>query len=75
MNAARKDDVMHGVAVDMERMVAEVPLVEGMIYTVVNGKVEAIEPPEKGFGNYDFCYQNGQVIDVVKSVRHRFKNK
>jgi len=73
METAKNVNMMHDVAIDKQRMVAEVPLVDGMIYTVVKGRVEAISPPERGFGNYNFCYQEGQVIDVVKSERHRFK--
>lgn len=73
MNTSRNVDMTQNVAIDKQRMIAEVPLVDGMIYTVVKGRIEVIDPPERGFGNYNFCYQDGQVIDVVKSVRQRFK--
>ncbi|MFB1100888.1 DUF3954 domain-containing protein [Terribacillus sp. JSM ZJ617] len=73
MNTARNVDMMQNVSIDKQRMIAEVPLVDGMIYTVVDGKLQVIEPPTSGHGNYNFCYQEGQVIDVVKSERVRYK--
>lgn len=73
METAKNIDMTHDVAIDNQRMIAEVPLIDGMIYTVVDGKVKVIKPPVSGFGKYEFSYQKGQVIDVVKSERQRIK--
>ncbi|PGA87912.1 DUF3954 domain-containing protein [Bacillus toyonensis] len=32
------------------------------IYVVKNGQVQLIEPPQGGFGEQSFVYQNGKVI-------------
>ncbi|PAF19739.1 hypothetical protein [Terribacillus saccharophilus] len=80
MNTARKTDVMPdaedlikgNIAIDSGRMVAEVPLVDGMIYTVVAGDIKAVFPPESGFGNYNICFKDGQPFDITKSDKQRF---
>lgn len=46
----------------LEEMTAEIDLKINGIYVVKNGQVQLIEPPQGGFGEQSFVYQNGKVI-------------
>ncbi|MCU0096716.1 DUF3954 domain-containing protein [Bacillus sp. OR9] len=47
---------------NLVEMTAEIDLKISGIYVVKNGQVQLIEPPQGGFGEQSFVYQNGKVI-------------
>ncbi|MGZ9652140.1 DUF3954 domain-containing protein [Bacillus cereus] len=47
---------------NLVEMTAEIDLGINGIYVVKNGQVQLIEPPQGGFGEQSFVYQNGKVI-------------
>ncbi|MFJ6273682.1 DUF3954 domain-containing protein [Bacillus thuringiensis] len=47
---------------NLVEMTAEIDLKINGIYVVKNGQVQLIEPPQGGFGEQSFVYQNGKVI-------------
>lgn len=47
---------------NLVEMTAEIDLEINGIYVVKNGQVQLIEPPQGGFGEQSFVYQNGKVI-------------
>lgn len=57
--------------VDIEKMTAEVDLMENSLYVVKDGQITKIEAPQTGFGEYTAVWKDGKVLDVIKSERVR----
>jgi len=59
------------VKVDIEKMTAEIDLMENSLYVVKDGQITKIEAPQTGFGEYTAVWKDGKVLDVIKSERVR----
>ena len=57
--------------VDIEKMTAEIDLMENSLYVVKDGQITKIEAPQTGFGEYTAVWKDGKVLDVIKSERVR----
>ncbi|GER73409.1 DUF3954 domain-containing protein [Weizmannia acidilactici] len=59
------------MAVNVEKMTAEVDLMENSLYVVKDGQITKIEAHQTGFGEYTAVWKDGKVLDVIKSERVR----
>lgn len=48
--------------IDTENMVAEVSLLENAVYRVIDGKIEKVDKPGKGFGKQTITWQDGKPV-------------
>ncbi|MDE3837917.1 DUF3954 domain-containing protein [Bacillus methanolicus] len=59
------------VNVNVEKMTAEISLMDNSLYVVKDGKITKIEAPQTGYGEYTAVWKDGKVLDVIKSERVR----
>ena len=50
------------VKVDIEKMTAEISLMENAVYRVIDGKLEKVDVPGNGFGEQTIVWQNGKPV-------------
>jgi hypothetical protein len=50
------------VKVDIEKMTAEISLMENAVYRVIDGKLEKVDVPGNGFGKQVINWQNGKPV-------------
>ncbi|WP_042348277.1 DUF3954 domain-containing protein [Bacillus massiliigorillae] len=55
--------------VNIEKMIVEIDLSENAAYVVIDGQLTKVTP--KHFGEDTIVWQNGKVLDVIRSERHR----
>lgn len=55
--------------IDVEKMTAEISLMENSLYIVKDGKITKVEAIE--YGEDKIIWKNGVVLDVVRSKRMR----
>lgn len=55
--------------INQEMMTIEISLMENAAYVVIDGQITKITP--KPFGEDTIVWQNGKVLDVIRSERHR----
>ncbi|MGG3803147.1 DUF3954 domain-containing protein [Metabacillus fastidiosus] len=61
------------MTVNVEKMTAEIDLMENAAYVVVDGQLIKVTP--KKFGEDTIIWQDGKVLDVIRSERHRLKGQ
>lgn len=54
-------------------MIAVIDLMENAAYVIIDGHLTKVTP--KPFGEDTIIWQNGKVLDVIRSERHRLKGQ
>ncbi|MED4530929.1 DUF3954 domain-containing protein [Metabacillus fastidiosus] len=57
------------MTVNIEKMTAEINLMENAAYIVVDGQLTKVTP--KKFGEDTIVWKDKKVLDVIRSERHR----
>jgi len=50
------------VNINIEKMTAEISLLENAVYRVIDGKLEKVDVPGNGFGEQTIVWQNGKPV-------------
>ncbi|MGC8229895.1 DUF3954 domain-containing protein [Pseudobacillus badius] len=60
---------MKEAAINLEKMTAEIDLMENAAYVIIDGHLTKVTP--KQFGEDTIIWKDGKVLDVIRSERHR----
>jgi hypothetical protein len=60
MNTARNVDMEQNIAVDSDRMTAEIDLKENAVYRVVDGQITLVDKPNDGYGKQTITWHQGK---------------
>ncbi|KIL45742.1 DUF3954 domain-containing protein [Jeotgalibacillus soli] len=56
-------------------MEKKISLMENAVYVVKDGQLTKVTVPSGGFGTDEVVWQNGTVIDVIRSQRQRISGQ
>ncbi|MED4715275.1 DUF3954 domain-containing protein [Bacillus badius] len=64
---------MKEAAINLEKMTAEIDLMENAAYVIIDGHLTKVTP--KQFGEDTIIWKDGKVLDVIRSQRVRMSGQ